>query len=312
MLHDPYSLDAVLFVEPSTPFARVDAALRAIGWSPDGRGPAAPPLLPGEPELFGWSWGGGRPRVLASFNPVTRLRALDVGEASPELRGAIAESLTLVSVEEALAWLGSEDPRARLRGLGVLREGERFELLEAVDPLIDDDVAEVGQAAWETTQHLEHLRAAHQQARLLLSTLLGVAKPMLEQLHRPEVLAELAPRPGDAARAFVPEVADAMEAHYAAFWEDTPALEPSGAVQLWGATAGMLRGPNALSARFPGGYRDVAGWLTPERLWVCWRTATGVRREGLVFLQDRWAWFPRPWRALREVVGDHLSPKRKT
>jgi hypothetical protein len=58
-----------------------------------------------------------------------------------------------------------------------------------------------------------------------------------------------------------------------------------------------------MSRPFPGGYRSVAGLLTPTRVWVAWRyrspgSSTGLSYDGLVWCDDHWAFFPKPYRVL--------------
>jgi hypothetical protein len=69
------------------------------------------------------------------------------------------------------------------------------------------------------------------------------------------------------------------------------------------APAGMLASDNELSRRFPGGYRRIARLLQPHRVWVSWKylrpgADAGMAYDGLVWLDDHWAWFPKPYRAL--------------
>lgn len=301
---DPNALEQLLFVDPGRAFVAVDMALRGLGWTPDGRAPTSPPLIPGEPELFGWSWDGGRPRVLMGFNPVARLRSLDVGEVPPELRGAIAQALPLVGVPEALAWLGAPEPRARLRGLWLLREGEHIGEIAAVARLLEDPVPEVAAAAAGVKLRLEQLRELRIRVKVGLSTLVSRARPVLATLRDREALEALKPQEGDMDQIFAPEVAMIAEAYYAELWRELPELEPGQLQQAHGAVAGMFRGPNEHAAPFPGGYRRVAGWLRPERAWVCWSElceGRRMRRDGLVLLGERWIWLPRPWRAVGEL-----------
>ena len=54
---------------------------------------------------------------------------------------------------------------------------------------------------------------------------------------------------------------------------------------------------------FPGGYRSVAHHLRPGVIWVCWEFIApgrdaGVSFDGLVRIDGRWAWFPKPWKVL--------------
>ncbi|MBW1876968.1 MAG: hypothetical protein JRJ84_01265 [Deltaproteobacteria bacterium] len=62
----------------------------------------------------------------------------------------------------------------------------------------------------------------------------------------------------------------------------------------------MLREDNELSAHFPEAYHAVAQVLDTSRVWMCWRY-DGLRYDGLVWVNDHWAWFPKPWRVLSEL-----------
>jgi hypothetical protein len=65
----------------------------------------------------------------------------------------------------------------------------------------------------------------------------------------------------------------------------------------------MLASDNELSRPFPGGYRAIAAKLNPNRIWVRWKfcrpgETAGMAYDGLVWVDDHWAWFPKPYRAL--------------
>jgi hypothetical protein len=117
----------------------------------------------------------------------------------------------------------------------------------------------------------------------------------------------LKPRAGDAAKAFVPPHDDRARVAYDALWAapppPTPAA-PGSRLVLHLAPAGMLHGDNELSRPFPSGYRRIAGMLSPHRVWACWKLIppgrdAGMAYDGLVWLDDHWAWFPKPYRWLQ-------------
>ena len=61
--------------------------------------------------------------------------------------------------------------------------------------------------------------------------------------------------------------------------------------------------PGGRARSFPGGYLKIATLLRPGVPWVSWKFVRppgrrGVVFDGLVRLGDRWAWFPKPWRAV--------------
>jgi hypothetical protein len=79
-------------------------------------------------------------------------------------------------------------------------------------------------------------------------------------------------------------------------------LIPGDAIKVFAAPAGLLRRPNKLSDKFPRGYRDLAGWMNPKRVWLCWHIMTQDRGrasyDGLVRLAGRWVWLPKIYRYL--------------
>ena len=142
----------------------------------------------------------------------------------------------------------------------------------------------------------------------LSATMADLARPLLETLAQaPEVfLATVRPRPGDAVRAFVPEVAEAAAQAYDALWRDLQPPRPEAGqteLRIIAAPAGLLASDNAFSAGFPTGYRAIAELLQPHRIWLRWQhvrpgAPDGLALDGLVWLDDHWTWFPRPHRAL--------------
>jgi len=70
--------------------------------------------------------------------------------------------------------------------------------------------------------------------------------------------------------------------------------------------AAMLRklvDKSGLSARFPGCYSHVLLHYHAETVLLCWEymasdSDTGLSFDRLVPIDDRWAWFPKPWRVL--------------
>ncbi|MCA9491180.1 MAG: hypothetical protein KC621_14720 [Myxococcales bacterium] len=117
----------------------------------------------------------------------------------------------------------------------------------------------------------------------------------------------MVPRPGDAALAFGPEVAAAVEQaaaeRFASFRPDVDLHLPKPEqteLRVWAASVDELV---AGHAEFPGGYATVAPFLCPGPTWYRWRIAApgaddGLAYDGLVALGDRFAWFPKPWRLL--------------
>jgi hypothetical protein len=116
----------------------------------------------------------------------------------------------------------------------------------------------------------------------------------------------LRPRPEDYPKVFDPSVLDRARRHYDRLWDSPPALGPHGMrteVIAHVCPAGMLDRENELSRNFPGGYRAIAHVLLPHRVWACWKyvepgETSGVAYDGLVWCDDHWSWFPKPYRPL--------------
>jgi hypothetical protein len=141
------------------------------------------------------------------------------------------------------------------------------------------------------------------------------ARPMLEELRgetAAERLAALRPRPEDYAKVFTADAVEKTRDAFTRFWEALPPIRaPDTAytkLSLWVAPAGMLGEENILSRDFPGGYRGLARWLNPHRVWLAWRFSKpgaigGLSYDGLVWCDDHWAWFPRPYLVLRDLAA---------
>ncbi|MBS1874286.1 MAG: immunity 49 family protein [Acidobacteria bacterium] len=156
--------------------------------------------------------------------------------------------------------------------------------------------------------------SARDQALGIIEILRAQVQPLLESLSHDRTgraLQSVRPRPEDYAKAFLGEAAEAARRHYAAIWTaDESQLPPmryadpaQTIIRSDIAPAGMLAEDNELSRQFPGGYRAIAPKLDPHRVWVRWKClrpgeSAGMAYDGLVWLDDHWAWFPKPYRAL--------------
>lgn len=128
----------------------------------------------------------------------------------------------------------------------------------------------------------------------------------------PEILVEkLCPRDADYAAVFVGDAAGRARDGYAAMWQNPPeALGKASQAQVraFAAEADALGTDNEFSREFPGGYRQIAAQLHDDKIWLVWKhtdpgTDTGMSYDGLVWLRDHWAWFPKPWRVLERVTN---------
>lgn len=296
-------LDVTLLVRPEVPYARIAAALAGLGHARrEGVRSAAPPLLPGEEEIAAWTTRGGA-RITYTFDPSVRLRRLDVADLAPAERAAIAAALPLLEPGEVTSLLASRDPEERLRGVRAAVTTERVDLLGALDALVGEDEVVVSDAAASAFATLE--RAVYDRTATLfrLSLLARDARALILRLPgEPAAVAALRPTRADA-EAACGEHADRALAHAERMYAPPPVIPPTGtALDVVAATGALLRGPNEISAAFATGWRDAAGRLRPEGVWVTWRQLPAqVRFDGLFHAgEGRWVWFPKLWRALRD------------
>lgn len=149
-----------------------------------------------------------------------------------------------------------------------------------------------------------------------MRTIAAQVQPLLEALVDPartdDAIGVVRPRVGDAARAFAGDPARiaAIEHAYLSLWAKDPprvrANAPAVTLKLHVAPAGMLSADSAAPQAWPVPYSRVAAELEPSRVWVAWSYlptsgARGTDFDGLVWLDDRWVWFPAPWRVLPRV-----------
>ena len=149
--------------------------------------------------------------------------------------------------------------------------------------------------------NLADLLKIKREAEEFLSTIVR-AKP--EDLVR-----ALRPRHEDYARVFVASAVDKAQLGFGQLWNAPPkSLGKSHQTEVHVAgvaNASALIDENDLSKGFPGGYQKIAHLLQPDVVWVSFKLvapgeSAGMAHDGLVKLDDRWAWFPKPWRVLGE------------
>jgi hypothetical protein len=153
--------------------------------------------------------------------------------------------------------------------------------------------------------------AAQAGAMAAIELIRAQVAPLLEAIARDrsgEVVKLLRPRADDYAKVFVAEAIDAARRAYEPVWDGSLKIaypSPQQTVlRCHVAPAGLLAEDNELSRHFPGGYRAIARWLNPHRAWVAWKylrpgEEAGISYDGLVWIDDHWAWFPKPYRHLK-------------
>lgn len=250
---------------PELRFGELATLLGKVGWEVVSR--AADPIVPGEPEHATFERSGGA-RLVYTFNPVCALRVLDTSAAGP------VPALPAAGADVVRSWLDSTDQRTRMRGTLA--------------------AALLGEA------RSDHARGG---ALLAIEALKIQLAPLLEALARDRdgsLAGALTPRPDDFARAFTAQAADAA----ARAWAQAPparvaVIEGAGELQIALAPVAMLGDDNDLSRQFPAGYRAIAHLLAPGRVWARWKyPQAGMAYDGLVWLDDRWVWFAKPYRLL--------------
>lgn len=307
-----------LVIDPSFSFSDLERVFDAGGWSLTSA--ASQPILPGEPEHAAFERPNGD-RAQYTFNPVCRFRVVEVGRR-PDL--ATQQSLRVVGADAIGEWLASSDERTVLRGLLAARlnpdtrhDARVAELTHHPRRTIADAALRASEAIrGAMSQTANELQAtiddnSRTAALAFIRVIQEQVDPLLRALQRDHdgtIAAALRPRPEDYARVFVPNVVEAARSAYETLWADAPRLDvPSANTELksFVAPAAMLAYDNELSTHFPGGYRHIAHVLQPQRAWVRWTytrpgASSGLSFDGLVWCDDHWAWFPKPFRVLAD------------
>lgn len=131
------------------------------------------------------------------------------------------------------------------------------------------------------------------------------------------LVSELRPRPEDYARVFAPAYVELARRAYDALFLAARPLERSPqqtVLRLSMATAAELAEYGVETCEFPGGYREILSALLPESLWVHWKyvapgSSSGMAYDGLTRLDDRWVWFPKPYRVLPLAAAAEAQAK---
>jgi hypothetical protein len=313
-----------VILDPAGDFERLRRLFEGAGWRLVSV--ATEPILRGEPEYAVFERNAGE-SAHYTFNPVCMFRVLEFpNDPDSEMRGM----LPVVSSSDIESWLASTDERTLLRGALAARLAPDARFIDPLDSLAKHPRAAIAQAAARARETIrdamgdtaqpagggpaKSTQAEGGDARAAALAFIEVIKmqvrPLLEMLgrdHDGTIAAGLRPREGDYALAFVPEIAGAARTAYETLWAADPArvasIQPGSRLEVYAAPAGMLSFDNELSSHFPGGYGAIAQWLQPQRTWVRWKyvqsgETAGRSYDGLVWLDDHWAWFPKPYRVL--------------
>jgi len=307
-----YELGQTLLVQPDVPFQQIAATLQHLGWQPAETGQN--PLLSGEPEFASWTWGGRKPVLIYSFNPIARLRVLDVATLPPAMRGLLSESLPLLQERDVDDLLFASEPRQRLLGIWAARETERLDLIPQAHRLRHDPDHSVAQQGRKLDERLQKILDSRESLLINLRLLAEVAEDIIRELDNPLYTRQLKPSPQDLHKLFDPAIAAAMIPEVDQLYASAPTADPGAdydQVAITAANAGLLRWPNELSDKFPRGYRNIAGWLQPQWIWLTWRCHDqpgqllpkgGAHYDGLVWVEDHWIWLPKAYRLVSAAL----------
>jgi hypothetical protein len=305
-----------LIVDPALHFAQLETRLLSIGFTRDASVRSiTPDAMPGEPEMAAWV--KDRQRLTYTFNPVVSLRVLAPHQLTQETALLLVEQLPLLDMPAVGELLTAAEPRRILLGLLAAHALAAGELALVVAPLQAHPDRTISRAAESTLQALRATPSAtaREQTLAVMQVLCRKAIPVLSSLVGPDgaaTLESMRPRADDYSRVFRGDIVDRVRAAYDSLWQTPPSLDrlESGSMTLRvdAAPAGMLDRENELSRHFPGGYRALAPYLLSDRVWFVWRylepgADAGIRYDGVVLLDDRWVWFPKPYRVVGELLA---------
>ena len=121
-----------------------------------------------------------------------------------------------------------------------------------------------------------------------------------------ELARQLQPRPNDYSRVFGDASAEKARDAYTSHWSTLPAIRPWPAhdeVSVFEVSVERLQAKAGVPHGFPPGYEEIAGQLRPGVTWYSLEFSgkTAGRPsifDGLVYVDDHWAYFPKPHRLL--------------
>ena len=303
-----------ILVESSTPFSTIEKVMSQLGWTRENSSSQNSSLISGEPEFATWSLGGLKPFVIYTFNPVVSMRVLDVATLPPTMRSLLAQKLPIVDERKISALFESNEVKERLLALWAAQETERVDLLKKVERLKRDPEAIITEQASQIAARLASMNAARITMLTELKVLGETAPKLIAQLANPKFVQSLKPTKEDLQKLFDEYLSDSLVACVEAIYRQQPriqSMEFDSSIEVVACPAGLLRWPNMLSNQFPGGYRDIAGWMNPHCIWMTWSISTPVggatRYDGLVWLHDKWLWLPKIFRYLTPYLMTNFN-----
>lgn len=255
-------------------------------------------LLEGSPALWAWIRSGWR------LTPdVSRTLRLQLGPGRP-LQEAMEAALQGLGTDvQGLIRLDAGNDRVHRYLLVEQRVPRRRSALLAVITTPDDRI--LGRHLLEGPAGFDQL------TRVIRGAVAGppdedaIRRLVGQYAHTddPDALTlSLLARPGDAARVFAPEVATGVERSILALRANPPRIRLAPEHTEIDVTIATAEELAAGVSAFPGAYQALARWFQPGTRWATWSVhapgARGVRYDGMVRIDDRWAWFPKPWRLI--------------
>ncbi len=294
----------VLIIKPNFSFEQLMAIMSRMGWQYDSIDLGEASLIENEPEVATWSWSGQKPWVIYTFNPVVKMRVLDVAGLPPRLREALAMQLPLIDNPTVTKLLHSPDKRERLLGLWVAQETERLDLIEHTRQLSSDTEPVLAEQARTVCEKLERIEQARLEVLVQMRIMEEAAPQLIRQMNDPAFVQKLMPTRADLATIFDEPLVDAAYGYLQQLYAGGQLaieLPPQATLEVVACPAGLMRWANMLSNKLPGGFRDIAGWMIPNRIWIGWKVETEttcMSYDGLVWVDDHWCWLPKIYRAL--------------
>lgn len=141
----------------------------------------------------------------------------------------------------------------------------------------------------------------------------GAAKEMLGAFTKPgaddlALTLKLRPQPADYDAVFVGDAAAKVKALLEPVWDGTKAgLKPTAEqtqIEVYTATGDELKKGEGEAARCPPAYKDIAENINPKMVMYCFRFVkpgekAGLHGDGLFFVNDHWAMFPKAFKAFK-------------
>mgnify|MGYP000716469315 CR=1 FL=1 len=122
----------------------------------------------------------------------------------------------------------------------------------------------------------------------------------------PALTAALAPTSDDISAVYAEPLAGKLTASYAQMFTPGVQIGPKpdqDTLLIYYGTTGQLKSGMPIASQFPGGYGDVAPYFIGDQPIVRFKFVTegeelGLAFDGLIYVNGRWVFMPKPWRAL--------------